>query len=208
MLFEDYKKLLESFKGVLKNYPENEEALKVHFALITMKIGDFELLKKCFSKHLMVSDFFPSHIEIFSYLNSILSSSEKIESKENAYEMGKRVNWLIWEIEERVRQITDFQKRNKPRAVKILNRELKALQLELDWRQGRIEKPVSKYDLMSKELKELHDKLINKQIVLIACKKDEVYCDGIKAEIRQIEIEISKQERIEGKQEEILDVPF
>lgn len=69
MLFEDYKKLMVSFKHVLKNYPENEESFKVHFALITMKIKDFETLKSAMMVHLSKSDWFPSHIDLIK--NSI-----------------------------------------------------------------------------------------------------------------------------------------
>lgn len=69
MLFEDYKNLMVSFKGVLKNYPEHEESLKVHFALITMKIQDFEVLKLAMMAHLSKSDWFPSHIDLIK--NSI-----------------------------------------------------------------------------------------------------------------------------------------
>ena len=209
MLFEDYRKLFESFKGVLKNYPEDNESLKTHFSLISVKIKHIDIFKKCLARHLESSDFFPSHLEIFSQLNYIISNEPKTANTETTYEMGKRINWLIWDIEQKVRDITDYQKRNLPRAVKICNRELKELQTELDWRQGRISKPVSKFDSMSQELKNLYDNLYNKQIALVACKENANFCDRLKIEIRQIEIEISKQERLEGvnKPEEI-EVPF
>lgn len=61
----------------------------------------------------------------------------------------------------------------------------------------------------SDEMWQLKSKLINKQIVLIACKKDETYCDGIKAEIRVIERQIQAQEEKEKvTDKQFDDIPF
>jgi len=204
MIFNDYMKFITPFNEILKGFPSEESTFKIHFEDCKKSIKDFELFKKCWNQWRLISIFFPSHLDLMTQINAIIMSQPKVENTETAYDMGKRVNWLIWEIEQKVRDITDYQKRNKPRAVKICNRELKKLQFELDWRQGRTEKPVDKFDNMSPELKDLHDKLYNKQMVLIACKKDEVYCDNIKAEIREIEKKIAV---VENKQIEI-EIPF
>ena len=57
----------------------------------------------------------------------------------------------------------------------------------------------------SDEMWFLKSALINKQIVLVACKKDEVYCDNIKAEIRVIEKKIAV---LENKQIDDIQIPF
>jgi hypothetical protein len=126
---------------------------------------------------------------------------------ESVYELSRRVNWLKWEIDQRKRDIDDYTKRGKVNGVKIATHEMTNFQIELDWRQGRIEKPVSKYDNMSKDMLDLHDQLINKQIVLVANKSTSLK-EKIINEIRLIEIQIEKQKRLEGKLKEIQPVPF
>lgn len=197
MIFEDYIKFIMPFKEICKGFPLEHETLVIHFDDCNKRIKDLSLFIKCWNQWRQHSPFFPSHVDLADQVNSIITSQPKIETKETAYDLGKRVNWLIWEIEQKVRAITEYQSRNLHRAVKILNRELKELQFELDWRQGRAEKPVNKYDGMEPELKALYDQLINKQLVLVACKKEETFCDNIKAEIRAIENKIAV---IENKQ--------
>ena len=61
MLYEDYLKIILTFKGILKNYPEDVETLKVHFTLIKFEINDFEQFKFCLLNHLKISDWLPTH---------------------------------------------------------------------------------------------------------------------------------------------------
>ena len=64
-------------------------------------------------------------------------------------------------------------------------------------------KEAKEENAQSDEMWILKSNLINKQMVLVACKKDQVYCDGIKAEIRAIENKIAV---LENKQLE--ETPF
>lgn len=126
----------------------------------------------------------------------------------NAQEQDKPRHqaWLRFIIDDKKQMLKEFA--DKPRAVRVLKREIEVYQKMLEDSQGMTPMP-SKYDDMSPMLKALHDTLINKQIALVACKENANFCDRLKIEIRQIEIEISKQERLEGVSKEIEEpLPF
>lgn len=140
-----------------------------------------------------------------------MAKEEKRYSPEEIMEFQKQdkprhQKWLHFIIEDKKQMLKEFA--DKPRAVRVLKREIDVYQKMLEDSQGMTPMP-SKYDDMSPMLKSLHDTLINKQIALVACKENINFCDRLKIEIRQIEIEISKQERLEGvnKQEEV-EIPF
>lgn len=83
MIYEDYLKTILTFKGILKNYPEEVENLKVHFSLIMLKIKDFDEFKFCLLEHLKISDWFPTHIDLFKHLELFHKiKKEKEETKE------------------------------------------------------------------------------------------------------------------------------
>ncbi len=131
---------------------------------------------------------------------------EQLSAAHKAY----YINWLYFIIKDKKQYAQEYT--HKPKAQAIYLREAKAYQKELDLLIGFTTEP-SKFDNMSPERKALYDQLINKQIVLVACKKDETFCDNIKAEIRVIERQIKELELKESGKEEIKEddysnIPF
>lgn len=124
-----------------------------------------------------------------------MATQEKRYTPEEIMEFQKQdkprhQKWLHFIIEDKKQMLKEFA--DKPRAVRVLKREIEVYQRQLEDSQNFTPKPTI-YDDMSPMLKALHDTLINKQIALVACKENANFCDRLKVEIRQIEIEISKQ---------------
>lgn len=71
MNFTEYTKFISCLNGILKNTPTQPEVFKTHHNLISLRIDNFEVFKACFKKHLMVSDWFPTHIDLFNYLDEV-----------------------------------------------------------------------------------------------------------------------------------------
>jgi cob(I)alamin adenosyltransferase len=105
--------------------------------------------------------------------------------------LEKHKQWLFFIIKDKYQSLSEYQ--GKPKQCRILANEIKHYEKELSILQGFTQKP-SEFEDMSPKMLALHDKLINKNIVLIACKKDQAYCDYIRAEIRVIERQIKALE--------------
>jgi len=134
-----------------------------------------------------------------------MAKEEKRYTPEEIMEFQKQdkprhQKWLHFIIEDKKQMLKEFA--DKPRAVRVLKREIEVYQKQLEDSQGMTPIP-SKYDDMTPELKELHDNLINKQIALVACKENANFCDRLKVEVRIIENKIAV---LENKQLE--NVPF
>jgi hypothetical protein len=77
MLYEDYYKTIIIFKGILKNFPEDNETFKVHFTCIRLKIETYEQFRYCLMEHLKISDWFPTHIDLFIHTEDYLVIKNK-----------------------------------------------------------------------------------------------------------------------------------
>jgi hypothetical protein len=101
------------------------------------------------------------------------------------------IQWLHFIIEDKTLSLSEFQ--GKTKQCQVLAREIRNYRKQLSIAQGFTQEP-SEFEGMSPKMLALHDKLINKNIVLIACKKDHSYCDCIRAEVRVIERQIKSLE--------------
>lgn len=117
----------------------------------------------------------------------------------------KHMEWLHFIIKDKQQSLSEYQ--GKPRQCRILSNEIKNYEKELSILQGFTQVP-SEFDAMSAEMKALYDKLINKQVVLVACKKDVQHCEYVRAEIRVIERQIKDLELQENPDKPIDDLPF
>jgi hypothetical protein len=115
------------------------------------------------------------------------------------------IKWLYFIIADKKQMAVALI--NKKNAHRILMREAEHYQKELNLLIGFTPEP-SEFDDLSSEMKALKDKLINKQNALIACKSNKEYVQKLESELRIIEIEIEKQERLEGKSKELEETPF
>lgn len=92
MIFTQYTEILRQFKGNLKNFPTDEQAFKMQYALINQKIKTVEHFKKCLFQHLKTSDWFPSHIDLLKHAVRKLPEikMDKIVRPETLYEKNLR----------------------------------------------------------------------------------------------------------------------
>lgn len=114
----------------------------------------------------------------------------------------KHRQWLHFIIKDKQQSLSEYQ--GKPKQCRILANEIKHYEKELSILQ-RFTQPVGEEEDMCDEAKELYGKIINKQIAIVANKKDTAYCDQKRAEIRALEKRINE---LEGKTINIDDVPF
>lgn len=87
MNFEQYIALIKKFKDILKNYPENGESFQMHYALVTTRIKSFELFRFALNEHLKISDWFPTHLDLFKAILPKLDpiDASKILDKKDPY---------------------------------------------------------------------------------------------------------------------------
>jgi len=120
---------------------------------------------------------------------------EKMTPEEKAQlakdHLEKHKEWLSFIIKDKEQSIFEF--RGKEKQVRILTSERDHYAEEPKQLTGYT-KVVQEFE--NEELKELYGQILNKNIAIIACKKDTVYCDQKRAEIRVLERKIKE---LEGK---------
>jgi len=83
--YDQYRKFIKPFCGILKNVPTENEAFQAHFNLINLKFENFEVFKSAFMEHLKGSDWFPSHLDIYKHgeeISKIIHNREQLKIPE------------------------------------------------------------------------------------------------------------------------------
>lgn len=83
MTFDEYCEFVFLFNGILKNTPINRQVYKTHYELVILKIKDITIFKECFKRHVLVSDWFPTHIDLFKHLEEVERDIRQEAEKNN-----------------------------------------------------------------------------------------------------------------------------
>lgn len=132
-----------------------------------------------------------------------MTEEEKLQLKER--DRMDHIKWLYFIIDDKKLSLAEFA--GKEKQTRLLNREIAYYQKALSKAIGFTQENEDD-NFGSEELKNLYGQILNKQIVLIACKKDDVYCDQKRAEIRALEKKIKEIEAKEKTKIEDEKIPF